>query len=262
MRKYLLIGGLLFALFVVAFAPAGLLRSLLEPVPGVALLNPTGTIWRGAGDLYLAEQPAGTVRWQFQPVTILQGSLGYHLHLTGPDHDLNAEVAASPSRLRMLGDGRLGSAFVNQWLGPYDIALGGDLRLNQVAIAVPFRSAQPADALSGDPSSDPSASGATPGLAPGEASGSASWSGGNVRYRLSGQAYAGDLPPLEASLGEGLEARVHLAEGQTPLIQAQLLNNGFVKIGITRLLTRLLNNPWPGSDADHEVVLEVEEQLY
>lgn len=254
MRKYLLIGGILFGLFVVAFAPAGLLRPLLEPIPGVALLSPEGTLWRGAGELYLAELPAGTVRWRFRPVTILRGSLGYRLQLTGADHDLQADVAVSPSRLRLLTDGRLDASYLNQWLGPYDIGLVGEIRLNQVAVDLPLRATEP-EAAPGVPV-------AAPGLAPGEASGTASWSGGNVRYRLSGQPYNGDLPALEASLGEGLEAYVYPKQGQTPLIRAQLLDNGFVKIGITRLLTRLLDNPWPGSDADHEVVLEVEEQLY
>ena len=249
MRKYLLIGGILFALFVVAFAPAGLLRSLLEPVPGVALLDPVGTIWRGAGALYLEDRPAGTVRWQFRPVTILQGSLGYDLELSGPDHAVDAQVAVSPSRLRLRADGRLGAAFVNQWLGSYDIGLGGEIRLHEIDLALPVRAASPT-------------AGAPPQLAPGEASGTASWSGGNVRYRLSGRSYSSALPALTATLGEGLQANVYPAEGQTPLIRAQLLDNGFAKIGITRLLTRLLNNPWPGSDADHEVVLEVEEQLY
>lgn len=101
-----------------------------------------------------------------------------------------------------------------------------------------------------------------PELAAGEASGSLSWPGGDVRYRLSGQEYRGILPPLIATLGDGLEVYIYKEKGQTPLLIAQMLNNGFVKIGITRLLTRLLNNPWPGSDVDHEVVLEVEEQIF
>jgi hypothetical protein len=132
--------------------------------------------------------------------------------------------------------------------------MGGEIRLKQIALALPLRVDEPA--------TGPPSTGAAPSLAPGEASGTASWSGGYVRYRLSGQSYSGDLPPLEAALGDGLEAYVYPVQEQTPLIRAQLLSNGFAKIGITRLLTRLLNNPWPGSDADHEVVLEVEEQLY
>jgi hypothetical protein len=46
-----------------------------------------------------------------------------------------------------------------------------------------------------------------------------------------------------------------------PLLRIEVLANGYVRIGITRLLTKLLNNPWPGSDVDHEVVLEIEERL-
>ena len=70
------------------------------------------------------------------------------------------------------------------------------------------------------------------------------------------------LPPLVAYLGEGAEATVFAQNGQTPLIKAELQDNGFAKVGITRLLTKMLDNPWPGSEPDHAVVLEVEEQVF
>lgn len=248
MRRYLLIGAILFLAFVIAFAPAALLRSGLGMVEGVALLNPVGTVWRGSGDLYLADLPAGRVAWGFRPQALLKGTLGYHLRLSGPDHDLTADLAAGPSTLHLSADGTLSAPYLNPWLTPYDIRLSGELRLVEVAFAVPTR------ALDGDP--------AAPALAPGKAAGVLSWTGGDLHYRLSGQSYSGLLPPLVASLGDGLEAFIYPEQGQTPLLRAQLLDNGFLKIGITRLLTRLLNNPWPGSDADHEVVLEVEEQIF
>lgn len=67
---------------------------------------------------------------------------------------------------------------------------------------------------------------------------------------------------MTAVLGPGAEAVVFAAGGQTPLLQAQLQDDGFAKVGVTKLLTKMLNRPWPGSDADHEVVLEVEEQVF
>ena len=88
------------------------------------------------------------------------------------------------------------------------------------------------------------------------------WSGGQVRYILSGRSSTSILPPLVAYLGEGAEATVFAQNGQTPLIKAELLDNGFAKVGITRLLTKMLDNPWPGSEPDHAVVLEVEEQVF
>ena len=45
------------------------------------------------------------------------------------------------------------------------------------------------------------------------------------------------------------------------LMQAQITPDGFIKIGISKMFTKVLNRPWPGSDPDHAIVLEVEEQL-
>ena len=90
------------------------------------------------------------------------------------------------------------------------------------------------------------------------------WSGGQVRYILSGILSESFLPKMRANLSapEQKPTAEVFAEGEPiRLMQAQVTDNGFVKIGITKMFTKLLNRPWPGSDPDHAVVLEVEEQL-
>jgi hypothetical protein len=251
MRRALLIGIVLVALFIVVFAPAGLLRTLLTPVEGVDLLHPSGTLWRGAGELYLAERNAGQVQWSFRPAALLRGYLEYQLTLTGPDQAMDGNAGISMDSIHVEVEGVLSSRFLNQWLGPYDIGMSGEVTMREVDLLLYRNGSKTAAAVPNQPA-----------LAPGEASGTLTWAGGDVRYRLSGQEYRGSLPPLVATLGDGLEVYIYPEKGQTPLLVAQMLDNGFVKIGITRLLTRLLNNPWPGSDADHEVVLEVEEQIF
>jgi hypothetical protein len=251
MRKTFLIGTLLVLLFVSVFAPAGLLRTLLAPVEGVNLLHPSGTLWQGEAELYLAEHAAGLIQWGFRPAALLRGYLEYQLTLTGPDQALDGNVGVSPGSIRLDLEGVLSSRFLNQWLAPYDIGVSGDVTLREVGLLLLRSGNEAAAAVPNQPA-----------LAPGEASGTLTWAGGPVNYRLSGQEYRGSLPPLVATLGEGLEVYIYPDEGQTPLLVAQMLENGFVKIGVTRLLTKLLNNPWPGSDVDHEVVLEVEEQIF
>jgi hypothetical protein len=234
-----LIGGLLFVVFAVAMAPATLVRQLLPADSGVELLNLRGSLWDGQADLLVNALPLGSVRWDYRAVTLLQGRLGYDLTWEGPDHALTARAGFGLTGWQVAADGRLAAAFVNRALAPYDIAITGGMEVREVALAAPYR-------WNGT----------------GSASGSARWQGGAVRYRLANQVYDGQLPPLAAFLGDGLEAVIYPEDGQTPLLRAEIQGNGFARIGVTRKLTELLGNPWPGSHQDHEVVLEVEEQLF
>jgi general secretion pathway protein N len=245
MTRTLLIIILLVGVFTVAFAPAALLRQALPSDGSVALTGLSGTLWDGDAELLLGGRSAGRLAWEIQPVTILQGALGYHLALSGPDRALAAEVALRPRAFELTLDGTAGAAWINEWVGQYDIRLSGEFAFESLRLEAPYT-------LIGS---------AEPAAAPGTAAGRLTWSGGPVAYRLTGQDFAGSLPPLEARFGEALETVVFTVGNPTPLLRAQLLANGFARVGMTRLLPKLLNNPWPGTGPDHEVVLEVEEQV-
>jgi hypothetical protein len=241
MTRTLAIGLALFLLFAIVLAPAGLLRVLIPDASGVDLLEASGTLWNGSGELYLAGNPAGTIRWRARAVTILQGALGYDVSVRDSAHEVSGHVAAGLSAVTVSLDGAVGAPFINRWLAPYDIVLSGDFTLHRVDVTWPYD----ADAL-----------------ASGTAAGEVTWTGGPIRYRLADRNYAGELPPLVAYLGDALETQVYPKDGQTPLLRADIRPGGFVRIGVTQLLTRLAGNPWPGAHADHEIVLEVEEQLF
>jgi hypothetical protein len=245
-KSTIALGLLLFVIFSISFAPATLLQAVLPADAGAKLLAPVGTVWNGDADLLLGGAPAGTVRWRFRPGTLMQGRMGYDLGLAGADHDLTGGLALGATAATVDLDGRTSAAFMNQWLAPYDIALSGDFALHGISLHIPYNLRVP----DGPPTTV------------GAASGSLSWAGGALQYRLAGQIHAGSLPPLVAHLGDALEAVVYEDGGHTPLLRAEVLNNGFVRIGMTKLLTRLVGNPWPGSHAEHEVVLEVEELLF
>lgn len=242
MIRTLVAGVVLFLGFAVALAPASLVRTVVPDGGGVELLEPTGTVWDGAAELYLSGQPAGRLHWDVAPTSLMRGALGYDVTLTGPEHDLAGSISLGLGSGEATIRGQASAAFANRWLAPYDIDIGGRLDFRDAHVRLPY-----------DLRAGASAAGAA---------GSLAWSGGPVRYVLSGQNNAGTLPPLVAYLGEGLETVVIPDGGQTPLLRAELLPNGFVRIAMTKLLTRLVDNPWPGSQADHEVVLEVEEQLF
>jgi hypothetical protein len=241
MKTTIIVGFTLFVAFAVVFAPASLLRVLLPADGSAELLEPTGTVWKGDAELYLAGTSAGRISWRFRPLTLVQGNLGYHLTLAGAEHDLMGGVRLGGRAATMDMEGRASAVFANRWLAMYDIFLSGDFALNGISVHIPYN---------------------LRGSHPGTASGSLAWTGGPLQYQLAGQLYSSRLPPLVAYLGDTLEAVVYQDGGHTPLLRAEILNNGFVRIGMTQLLTRLVGNPWPGSHAEHEVVLEVEELLF
>ena len=103
------------------------------------------------------------------------------------------------------------------------------------------------------------------------ASGDARWNGGPVSYRLAGQSYDIELPPMLGTIDSPQEGaqnpgwpqlRVTSEEDAMLLITGRLTPTGSAAIGITSGFTRLAGQPWPGSEPDHVVVLEVEEQLH
>jgi len=235
--RTLLIGAGVFLVLLVVFAPAGLLRGALPQAGPVQLLDLRGSVWQGSARLLLSGQPLGTLGWRLRPVTILQGRLGYHLSLKGSEADLDGQVAAGTGASAAQLSGRLDAAPVNRELARYDIELSGSFELLDTRLE--FDGPRPA-----------------------AAGGELRWSGGPVRYRLSGRLWTGTLPPLNGFLGPGPEAVVYPQGGSTPLLRIEVLDNGFARVGVTKLLTRLVNNPWPGSDPDDAVVLEVEEQVF
>jgi len=243
--RTLLILILLVAVFALVFAPAALLRQALPADGNVALTGLAGTLWNGRADLTLGGRAAGSIAWHLTPVTFLRGRLGYALEVTGPQHEFRGNLALAPAHIEVVLDGTAPGSYFNAWLGAYDIALAGEFALESLRLALPYRFEPDAEPVAAD----------------GTAAGRLTWSGGPVRYRLSAQDHAGVLPPLEARLGAGPTAEVQAQGSPIPLLHLELLANGFVRIGMTRLMAKMLNTPWPGAGADHEVVLEVEERL-
>jgi len=242
MGRTLVVILLLVMAFAVAFAPAALIRHALPGAAGIELVAPAGTLWNGQALALIDGRSAGTIGWRMAPVTLLQGALGYHIDLDGPGHAIEAQLRLRPATVEIRLQGGADANAFNDWLSVYEIQLSGHFTFDNVTIKAPYRLDQHQDLT-------------------GAASGTLTWSGGTVHYRLAAEPYRGDLPPLEATFGAGLEAIVRARGNATPLLFIGILNNGHIRLGMTKLLTKMLNNPWPGREADHEVVLEVEEQL-
>lgn len=233
----LIIGGMVFLLLIIARAPAGLIHVFLPADSPAALLNLNGTVWNGDGDLLAGSTPIGRLAWSFRPAALLSAAISYDTSLTGQGVNLQGNLAAGLGATRAELAGSASASFVNQWLEPYDIELSGDFEL--IEATADLRDGQ-LTALSG----------------------TLNWDGGPLRYSLSGNLHISVLPPMTADLGPGPEAVAYATGGSTPLLHGALKADGYARIGVTKYLTRILGQSWPGGDPDHAVVLEVEEQVF
>lgn len=237
MRSALLIGGLVFVALIILRIPASVVQNFIPANADVAILSPQGTIWSGSGDLLVSGSHTGRLAWSLRPVTFLQGRIGYDAQLAGAGADLGGRISVGASTAEAEVSGTVDARFVNQWLAPYDIELAGAFELETVSIELE-------------------------GQVPVAANGRLTWNGGPVRYRLSGNMHNSMLPPMTADLGPGAEGVAYATGESMPLLHVVLKSDGFARIGVTKYLTRMLGQPWPGSDPDHAVVLEVEEQVF
>lgn len=229
----------------ITLLPARLVDQALQPVPGIDLTEPAGTVWNGSAGLWLDGRQLGLLQWQFTPATLLSLRPGYRYTLLGDGIALQGRVLGNTGSAEVMVLGTLDASAVQPWLAPYNIRVGGEFSTDELRLSGIL----------------------TDGVmtAVEDASGELHWSGGPVTWELSGNTHSNTLEALTARLQPtefGARATVYRQDGQTPLLVAENLPDGFVKIGITRLFTKLLGQPYPGSEPDHAVVLEVEEQLF
>lgn len=247
--------GLVMALLVVGIAlwqaPARLATNALanSGEQEIRLLSPRGTLWNGSGQLLVNGEPIGELNWQVQfgRLFALEAATAWQLNNTS--YALQGVVALdSDNRIQLRGlNGRVRESLLRAALSPYDIMPAGDLTLERLDITDLRLNAK--------------------GNWPRQisAEGRARWTGGPVNYRLAGEDFAITLPAMQAQITTPTDAwpilEVTEQESGALLMTGRLTPNGGAAIGITRGFTRLTGQPWPGSEPDHAVVLEVEEQL-
>ncbi|MEM9624367.1 MAG: type II secretion system protein N, partial [Pseudomonadota bacterium] len=230
MKKYVLFGLAVFLCCLIALAPAGIVDRLVEQNTQMELTEVRGTLWSGHGQLALSlpNQTILPVRlsWSFQPLTLISLAPGFEWSLQNSELQLQGDAATSLSAQTVSLQGQVGATPLNRWLDLYDIVLAGEFVVHPTSLLV-------ADTKLND------------------IKGQIDWSGGMVRYTLSGVLHEVDLPPLRAYLERNDQdqptATVFTLDGSTPLIIASLTENGFARIGMTKLFTKLLRTPWPGS---------------
>jgi len=255
-KKLLLALCVLLLIFAIALwrTPARLVANqLAETSQGNArLLAPKGTLWKGSGQLLVQSIPIGILDWQLQLLPLLGLALDIDWQLAGEEFTASGSFASDGQIHHLTGvEGTFNERLLQQYLATYDIAPSGTLTATQLNITdLELNAAQ----------TWPQRVAAT---------GLLVWSGGDVRYILAGRSHDIELPPLRANITTDNSApdpgwptmKVTRTDDAAPLLTGRLTPRGSAAIGITRGFTRLAGQPWPGSEPDHAVVLEVEEQL-
>ena len=236
--RVLAVGALAFLLFCAALAPAGLFAVLIERLGGASLNATAGTVWSGSGELRLSTHALGRLHWSFNPSSLAQFAPGFAWQLTGPGLDAHGQIAVRVDGVQLSGRGRVGTALVNAGLANYDIRLGGEFDIEGIdAIVLNNRLTH--------------------------LEGAARWSGGQVSYALARQSHTALLPPMRAEAhSPPVRAEAYSEAEGALLMEAEVLEGGYVRVGITRRLLRWLDQPWAGDGADDEVVIAVEEAIF
>lgn len=237
--RYFIIGLLTFICLGVALAPASLITRFVDPQAPVTLLNARGTVWQGQAEVVANGRGIGSLRWSVHPLALLTLKVSADWQLDQTLAQLYGQATLQQA-LSVSATGDIQAHAVNEWLDPYDIYLEGHFQVVDVVARIDQNEAFE------------------------DLTGTLNWSGGLVRFTLSGMLYERHLPPMVTSLTmhEGQPRAVVVAEGDsTPLMIVQPGIPGYIRIGITKRFTQMLQRPWPGNDPDHTIVVEVEERV-
>jgi general secretion pathway protein N len=240
-RRLIVVGAVTFLVLLVVFAPASLLRTLFDRMPGVALAGPAGTVWNGKGTLVVAGRELGQLAFRLRATDLLGGRIGYDIGLSGADLAVTGIAAAGMGGYEATIDGTVGAAALRDWLQRFDLDVPGTLQLQALHLSAPWQADIP------------------------QAAGEAQWSGGEVTYVLGGQRHRALLPALTGFLDSsaGHPVMTVYAPGQpTPLMFCKITPDGVATVGITKQFTQLVGQPWVSGEPDHAVVLEVGEKLF
>jgi Type II secretion system (T2SS), protein N len=248
--RYALVGVLLIVIFMIARAPAALVPSLLPDDAAVTLKDARGLLWTGSGTLHFSNtaatgtlkgRPLGAIEWRVAPSALLSGELGLHLRWLAQGQDLTGEIRVGRAHYRLSVDGELDASHLSTLLESYHIRLGGTLRLHTVVLEAPLHEPLVRSGLEGR----------------------VDWTGGDVRYRLSGRDHDARVAPLAARLGPGFAATLHeTSDGELEILRATAETNGFARLALTRRFMQIFGLEWPGTGAPTDVLLTLEEQLF
>ena len=239
-RQLLFLGLVFFLSFLVIFLPASSIRFVTNAIPAIDFSTTEGSIWNGSGQLRVTKLYAGSLSWSVDPVQLVFGKLAIEWVLEDQTHTFGGAATIRLGSMAFSFDGLIEAATINRVLAPYNMNLNGALHLRSIEATIKKSEG------------------------PIRIQGHMRWDGGTVQYHMSNQRFQRELPALlgELQMVEGIPSMTVRSEtDDTPLIRARLDDDGWVHIGITKRFTRLIGQPWQGSEPDPAIVMEVSEKL-
>ena len=247
MKRNVIIGVLVVMIMLIMLAPANLLRLVFAQVPGVALVEPLGTLWQGSGVIIAHPGLSANVTWQ------VKWQLGdsliptIHWQLNNSELSLRGKVNAGRSVQRVNIEGHFSGLALEPVLARYDISLPGTFQVSPTELLI--TTSGPAAEIELDKVRQ------------------LDWSGGNIRYVLSNGLEQAYVPALTANLksaqGSLPTLFIELAENsEGPLLTLTPNREGYVDIKITRGFIELMGRTWTGSAKYNDVVLEVKRKVF
>jgi len=238
---YLSIAVIAFLGFLIAFAPASVLWSVIEKdvsraVPDLKVMSVGGSIWSGKTEIQFRQFPSSRLSWTISPLNILSGTGSIRIIAEGNGHSMELEADATPSEVDMkIPNGNLSSDYINRVSEQYGLIFAGNLSFNEVFMAT--REAKLVDAT-----------------------GFAHWTGGRVF--VAGQSQPLDLPPLNGELLFADQLLVlNVTYQQLSMIKISLNEQGWATIAIKGRFFDIADLPRPDSTNPDETILLLEEKI-
>ena len=237
---YALVGVLALLGFVVYSAPATLLAAVLGDIGAARLTQVQGSIWDGAAAAEYGGQSLGALTWRFDASGLAKGQAVFDWQLADTGHALSGSARLGLAGMHCQATGTVRGAAMRRILARYWIEAEGDIGILRIGADLTYD------------------------LHPKNMVGELSWNGGEVRYRLAGEHHQMVLPPLTGVLetDNAEPALTVFGEGvPAPLLHVRLGADGWLDIGVTKMLTQMAGFPWPGNEPDHAIVIDVSERL-
>ena len=226
--------------------PASVVKRFVEGAPLIpfTLINTSGTLWKGNGEINTNEFPATSVSWSIPIVDILRLRPSVVWQLDTNDSSLKGKSSTSGLNVITSVSGKIGSTLLNQFFFNYDIRLDGSVSIEHLLLV-------------NDRSKSFSIS---------RLDGLLIWSGGEITYLLAKTPVTINSPLFELEIFDKnlgvIHAKLNNYNYNFPLLLASLTDRGKLTIKVTKAFTKIFGNEWPGSDSEEENVLELEEYIF